>query len=85
MNEHERETYPDAFETKLEIQAELKQLIKECIISNTDVRIETNDREFKYEPKGQALEVGLIQFLLDNEDDIQNNFIHRNINAPKIA
>jgi len=40
--------------------------MKEAIVSNTDVRIEANDEEYKYEPKGQALEVGMIQFLMDN-------------------
>lgn len=32
----------------------------ESIISNTDVRIETNDVECMYVPKGQPLEVGMI-------------------------
>mmetsp|Transcript_18409 Transcript_18409/g.28247 ORF Transcript_18409/g.28247 Transcript_18409/m.28247 type:complete len:280 (-) Transcript_18409:1096-1935(-) len=68
--ENDRENYPDFFNTRLEIQSELKDIIKEAIISNTDVRIETNDLECRYEPKGQALEVGLIQFLMDNEEDV---------------
>lgn len=83
--EHERDTYPDAFMTKVEIQSELKQYIKECIISNTDVHIETDDKEYTYVPSGQALEVGLIQFLLDNEEDIQHAFLQRNKNAPKLT
>lgn len=36
-------------------------------------------------PSGQALEVGLIQFLLDNEEDIQHAFLQRNKNAPKLT
>ena len=83
--ENDRENYPDFFNTRLEIQNELKDIIKEAIISNTDVRIETNDAECKYEPKGQALEVGLIQFLMDNEEDIQNIFVQRNKYAPKMV
>jgi Ca2+ transporting ATPase len=77
--------HPAYFNTQLELQQELKEIIKECIISNTDVRIETNEDECKYVPKGQALEVGLIQFLMDNEEDIQNIFINRNRFAPKVV
>lgn len=54
---------------------ELKELIYECVISNSDVRIETNDTTCMYEPKGQALECGLIKFLMDNGQDIQNMFV----------
>jgi len=66
----------------------------ESIISNTDVRIEIKDekaydddhREYvepKFKPVGQPLEVGLIQFLLDNGEDINQAFINRNRCAPK--
>lgn len=62
--------HPEFFNKQLEIQQELKEIIKECLISNTDVRIETDDKECRYVPRGQALEVGLIQFLMDNQEDI---------------
>lgn len=66
----------------------------ESIISNTDVRIEIEDKkaqgehgeyysEPKFKPVGQPLEVGLIQFLLDNGEDINQAFINRNRFAPK--
>lgn len=48
----------------------VKDLIKETIISNTDVRIEMNKTTFKYEPQGQALEVGFIKFLIDANEDV---------------
>jgi len=40
----------------------LKDLLKEAIVSNTDVRIEAvDDGDMpKYEPKGQPIEVGMI-------------------------
>ena len=41
--------------------------------------------EYKYEPKGQALEVGMIEFLMDNDEDVQNIFINRNRATPKIV
>ena len=83
--DNDRENYPDTFNMRLEIPTELKEIIKECIISNTDVRIECNDAECKYEPMGQPLEVGLTQFLIDNDEDIQNVFIERNRYSPKLT
>jgi hypothetical protein len=56
----------------------LRTILVESIISNTDVRIETNDEECMYVPKGQPLEVGMIQFLIDNDEDIQRTLINRN-------
>ena len=76
--DNDAENDPDYFNTRLEIHEDMKTIIRECIISNTDVRIETNEEEVRYEPKGQALEVGLIQFLIDNEEDVPNMFIQRN-------
>ena len=38
----------------------------ECMISNTDVRIEENDYNMMYEPQGQEIEVALVNFLVDN-------------------
>lgn len=65
----------------------MKDLLKEAIVSNTDVRIEAVDDGDvpRYEPKGQPLEVGMIQFLIDNEEDVQNIFINRNRYTPKIV
>lgn len=63
----------------------LKDRIYEHILNNTDVRIEMNDEEFKYEPKGQALEVGMIRFLIDNDIDVPQRFIQRNKNARKVV
>ena len=75
------------FEDELEIQAELKEIIKEAIISNTDVRIEANDADDVpvYEPCGQELEVAFIRFLMENNEDVHNAFINRNRNAAKIV
>lgn len=83
--EHDSTTYPDAFTTKVELHEDMKALVRECILNNSDVRIETNDAEMKYEPKGQALEVGLINFLVDNKEDVLNSLIERNRNQPKLA
>jgi len=38
--------------------------------------------DYVYEPKGQSLEVGLVQFLIDNEIDVQQRFLERNRNSP---
>jgi magnesium-transporting ATPase (P-type) len=78
IHEHDRDTNPEQFNTRLEINHEHRDFIIESLINNTDVRIEMNDKEFKYEPKGSSLEVGLIKFLIDNEIDVPNRFIQRN-------
>jgi magnesium-transporting ATPase (P-type) len=58
-------------------------LIEECILSNTDVRVETNEQEFRYVPAGGALEVGMVNFLIDAGHDIRNSLIERNSQQPK--
>jgi len=84
----------DFFVKQLNIAQEIKEIIMESVISNTDVRIEIKDekafdddhREYvepKFRPVGQPLEVGLVQFLLDNGEDINQAFINRNRFAPK--
>jgi len=83
--EHDRDHYPAAFSKQLELPSEMKDYIKECILCNTDVHIENNDAEFRYEPAGQALEVGMMNFLIDNEDDVQYSFINRNKHQAKMT
>lgn len=75
---------PAAFK-RLEVPTELKMIVKECLVSNTDVRIECNDSTCTYEPKGQAIEVGLIKFMIEQDDDIPTIFINRNRCARKIV
>jgi len=41
--ENNRRDYPDTFNLTLEMPNELKDIIKESILSNSDVRIECND------------------------------------------
>lgn len=83
--EHNREETPTFFAKNLELDKTHKDFIVECILHNTDVRIETNDLEFKYEPRGQALEVGLVKFLIDNEIDVPDRFVERNKFNRKLA
>ena len=60
-------------------------LVKECIISNTDVRIETTATNFHYELRGSAIEVGLVNMLLEQGIDIQMTFLDRNENCDKVV
>jgi Ca2+-transporting ATPase len=85
VHEHQRDECPDHFNTTLELDRTYKNFIIECILNNTDVRFEANDKEFKYEPRGQALEVGLIKFLIDNEIDVPSRLIERNKFHKKLA
>jgi hypothetical protein len=52
------------FNQFLEVNVELKDLIKEAITMNTDFRIEIGedpiDKKFKYLARGQPIEVGMI-------------------------
>lgn len=72
----------DYFTNGLALDKEIKKLIIENIYSNTDVRIEINDELYSYEPKGQPLEVGLINFLVNNNEDVPATFMNRNSQTP---
>ena len=76
LTDHIKEDlYADAFSTRLEIASEIKQLIEESIISNTDVYIVENEDDFSYEPRGQEIEIALIKFLIDNKKDIHGEIV----------
>ena len=86
LTDHIKEDlYADAFSTRLEIASEIKQLIEESIISNTDVYIVENEDDFSYEPRGQEIEIALIKFLIDNKKDIHGEIVNRNKNSAKIC
>jgi len=78
---YSRETAPNNFNEKLEVGSELKQLIKQCIVNNSDVRIEANDTTLTFEPQGKGLDVGMCNFLVDNDEDIMALFTQRNREA----
>lgn len=67
-----------------QVNRSLREMLQECILCNTDVRIETDDVKSMYVPNGQGLEVGMINFLIDNEVDVQREFINRNIYQPAL-
>lgn len=69
--------------TQFDCSENMKDLVKESIIANTDVRIEIDNDEYRYKPTGQAIEVGMIQFLIDNKEDMNQAFIDRNQHSPK--
>lgn len=79
--------YANAFSTKLEITNEIKHIIEESIISNTDVFITEHEEEgdYSYEPRGQEIEVALVKFLIDNDKDIHSEIVNRNKNSPKLC
>lgn len=55
-----------SFYSNEEYSLEIKDIIFDAIISNSDVRIEIDDVSLKYIPKGNLVEVGMIEFLMDN-------------------
>ena len=53
VHEHNRDEKPDNFVSPdIELNKDHKDFVIESILNNTDVRIETNDKVFRYEPKG---------------------------------
>lgn len=64
---------PQKFNDTIEVNVGLKDMIKEAIIMNTDVRIEIGEDQetYKYLARGQAVEVGMIDFLFENGEDVQ--------------
>lgn len=52
VHDHKRDEHPDFFSNHVELDQNHKDFIVECLLNNTDVRFETNDKEFKYEPHG---------------------------------
>ena len=42
-------------------------MIRECIWSSADVKLELNEAE-AYEPTGKAMDLGLAQFLMASEE-----------------
>jgi hypothetical protein len=73
------------FSTRLDLHPEIKNCIKESLIANTDVGVEENDETMMYEPKGQEIEVAMIKFLIDNDEDIHAQFVRRNRQARKLC
>lgn len=83
-NDHEIQGADFFNSSQFDCSENMKDLVRESIIANTDVRIQIDNEEYKYEPKGQAVEVGMIQFLIDNKEDLNQCFIDRNQSSPKI-
>ena len=51
----------------------IRNHIVQSIIALTDVRLEADDVEAKYVPKGSSIEVGMIKFLMANDCKAQEN------------
>lgn len=58
----------------------MKSLFREAILANTDVRLEVEEQNAvaKYVPKGQAIEVAMVDFLMENKEDVYEGFIVQN-------
>jgi len=48
------------------------------------VRVEIDDKNMRYMPEGQPIEVGLVKFLFDNDLDVPQMLINRNLRTPKV-
>jgi len=56
---------------------ELFQTIKSLIVLNTDARMEIEDMSSAFVPQGSPVEVGLLRFLIDNDEPVQNRLVER--------
>ena len=63
--------------SNLELNHELKKIFENCIILNTEARMEMEDEQGKYQPCGSPVEVGLLKFLIDQEVAVQEALIDR--------
>lgn len=54
VHSNDPETVPATYfnSRQFDCSDDLKEIIKESIMANTDVRIEIDEKEFKYEPRG---------------------------------
>lgn len=63
-------------------------MIREAILANTDVHLEVDEGAqadtASYIAKGQALEVAMINFLMENGEDVYNGFNSQNQFQEKI-
>lgn len=87
VHENDIIDHPDFFNNELEATTDMKDLIKETIAMNNDSRIEIGqdeDDSYRYIPKGQPIEVGMIDFLIENNEDVQGFFVKRNYNCEKL-
>jgi Ca2+ transporting ATPase len=74
-----REFYPNrdknTFST-IPINNHVRQLIQDCIVYNNEAKIEMSD-DAMYIPTGNGIEVGMLNFLADNEISIYDLYIHK--------
>ena len=61
----------------LELNHELNKIFQQCLILNTDARMEMDDDEHVFVPHGSPVEVGLLKFLIDNEVAVQEELVNR--------
>jgi magnesium-transporting ATPase (P-type) len=89
------------FISKLDVQTELKDLIVDAMICNNDATMEAEDEEhekekfeknfgddedaLRYKAIGGAIEVGVIDFLLANNIDVNQRLIDRNVRQKKLV
>jgi magnesium-transporting ATPase (P-type) len=62
------------------VQLQLLKLMTQCIIFNTEARIEMDDKNHCYIPEGNPVEVGLLNFLTSINVPVQDQFVDRERN-----
>lgn len=62
------------------MQLQLLKLMTQCIILNTEARMEMDDKNHCYIPEGNPVEVGLLNFLTSINVPVQDHFVNRERN-----
>jgi len=60
-----------------ELNHELMKVFQNCLLLNTEARMEMGDDDHKYTPKGSPVEVGLLKFLIEQEVPVQDQLVER--------
>lgn len=64
----------------MNIMEDVKELIKESIVLNNTARIEMTEDDARYVVEGQNFEKCLLNFLFDNNYDVQHELIEKETN-----
>ena len=66
--------------SNLELNHELNKVFQNCLLLNTEARMEMGDDDVKYTPQGSPVEVGLLRFLIEQEVPVQDALVDRERN-----
>lgn len=79
FNQSTHENHNNNFQ-RMNINEDAKELIKESIVLNNTARIEMTEDDARYVVEGQNFEKCMLNFLFDNDYDVQHELIEKETN-----